>query len=94
MTDGYDSNRNLGIVSCVHSLHMGASCEYGKVCGPFQLAGLTVQLTIDALPGDALQGIITAINPDVGAATGNIHVQALVDNSRELLRPGMYHTWA
>ncbi len=54
--------------------------------------GLTVRVNTDALPGQAIQGTITAINPDVDAATRNIRVQATVNNTQELLRPGMYAT--
>jgi membrane fusion protein (multidrug efflux system) len=57
-------------------------------------AGLAVRVTTDALPGDVIEGKITAINPQVDAATRNIRVQATVANSDERLRPGMYATVA
>jgi len=47
-------------------------------------------VTTDALPGEVVQGRITAINPQVDAATRNIRVQATVANAEERLRPGMY----
>ncbi len=52
--------------------------------------GLTVRITSDALPGQAIEGKITAINPEVDAATRNIRIQATVANQQELLRPGMF----
>jgi len=52
--------------------------------------GLAVRVTTDALPGEVVQGRITAINPQVDAATRNIRVQATVANAEERLRPGMY----
>jgi membrane fusion protein (multidrug efflux system) len=52
--------------------------------------GLDVRVTTDALPGELIQGNITAINPQVDAATRNIRIQATVANSQEHLRPGMY----
>jgi membrane fusion protein (multidrug efflux system) len=52
--------------------------------------GLAVRVTSDALPGEVVQGRITAINPQVDAATRNIRVQATVANAEERLRPGMY----
>jgi membrane fusion protein (multidrug efflux system) len=52
--------------------------------------GQTARLTSDALPGEVVEGKITAINPQVDAATRNIRVQATVANPRELLRPGMF----
>jgi membrane fusion protein (multidrug efflux system) len=52
--------------------------------------GLEVRVTSDALPGHAITGKITAINPEVDAATRNIRVQATLSNPDEQLRPGMY----
>ncbi len=57
---------------------------------PLVRLGLTVQVTTDALPGDTLQGRITAINPLVDADTRQIKVQATVANRGEKLRPGMF----
>ncbi|MDZ7582059.1 MAG: efflux RND transporter periplasmic adaptor subunit [Deltaproteobacteria bacterium] len=54
--------------------------------------GLSVRVTTDALPGQALEGIITAINPQVDAATRNIRMQATMTNPEERLRPGMFVT--
>lgn len=53
-------------------------------------AGLKVRVTADALSGQAIEGEITAISPEVDAATRNIKVQATVANSQERLRPGMF----
>ncbi len=53
--------------------------------------GLAVRLTSDGLPpGQVVKGQITAINPEVDAATRNIRVQATVTNPDEILRPGMF----
>ncbi|MBV5317863.1 MAG: efflux RND transporter periplasmic adaptor subunit [Desulfobulbaceae bacterium] len=53
--------------------------------------GLAVRITSDALPsGQVVAGIITALNPEVDAASRNIKVQATVPNPSEILRPGMY----
>ena len=51
---------------------------------------LDIRLTTDAFPGQVISGNITAINPQVDAATRNIRIQATVENPAELLRPGMY----
>jgi membrane fusion protein (multidrug efflux system) len=53
-------------------------------------AGLAIRVTTDALPDQVVNGKITAINPQVDAATRNIRVQATVTNADERLRPGMY----
>jgi membrane fusion protein (multidrug efflux system) len=52
--------------------------------------GLTVRVTSDALPGQAIEGRITAISPEVDAATRNIRIQATLANHQEHLRPGMF----
>lgn len=52
--------------------------------------GLTVRVTGDALPGETIEGRVTAINPEVDAESRNIKVQATVANRGETLRPGMF----
>jgi membrane fusion protein, multidrug efflux system len=52
--------------------------------------GLAIRLTTNAFPGQLISGKITAINPQVDAATRNIRIQATVENPEKLLRPGMY----
>jgi membrane fusion protein (multidrug efflux system) len=52
--------------------------------------GLKVRVTADPMSGQAIEGEITAISPEVDAATRNIKVQATVANSQERLRPGMF----
>jgi membrane fusion protein (multidrug efflux system) len=53
-------------------------------------AGLAVRVTSDAMPGAAVDGTITAINPQVDPATRNVRIQATLPNQREALRPGMF----
>ncbi len=53
-------------------------------------AGLTVRVSSDALPGQMIEGKVTAINPEVDPATRNIRLQATVANRTEHLRPGMF----
>jgi membrane fusion protein (multidrug efflux system) len=52
--------------------------------------GLKIRVTADALSGQVVEGEITAISPEVDAATRNIRVQATVANRQEHLRPGMF----
>jgi membrane fusion protein (multidrug efflux system) len=52
--------------------------------------GLTVHVTTDALPGQIIDGKITAIDPQVDDATRNVQVQATLDNHDEKLRSGMF----
>lgn len=52
--------------------------------------GYLVRVTSDALPGQTIDGKITAINPQVDSNTRNISIQASLENTKELLRPGMF----
>ncbi|MBN2107673.1 MAG: efflux RND transporter periplasmic adaptor subunit [Deltaproteobacteria bacterium] len=52
--------------------------------------GFLARVISDAVPGKMLEGPITAINPQVDAATRNILVQATIDNHEMLMRPGMF----
>ncbi len=52
--------------------------------------GFSVRVSGDALPGGLVEGRVTAINPQVDAATRNIRIQATVANPEERLRPGMF----
>ncbi|MFZ5774982.1 MAG: efflux RND transporter periplasmic adaptor subunit [Thermodesulfobacteriota bacterium] len=52
--------------------------------------GLTVRVSSDSAPGLALNGTLSAVNPDVDAATRNVRAQATVANPDEILRPGMF----
>jgi membrane fusion protein (multidrug efflux system) len=58
---------------------------------PLIRLGYPVRLTSDGLPpGEAFIGKITAINPEVDAASRNIRLQATITNRDEVLRPGMF----
>jgi len=52
--------------------------------------GYLVRISSDALPGEAIAGKITAINPQVDSLTRNIGIQATLENTQEHLRPGMF----
>ena len=52
--------------------------------------GNTVRITSDAAPAQMFEGKITAINPEVDAATRNVRVQATIANTGEKLRSGMF----
>lgn len=52
--------------------------------------GQPVQVTCDALPGQALHGKVTTISPLVDSDTRNLKLQATVENHAEALRPGMF----
>jgi membrane fusion protein (multidrug efflux system) len=55
-------------------------------------AGLAVRVQIEALGDLALEGRVTAVNPEVDRRSRNVTVQATLANPDERLRPGMYAT--
>ena len=52
--------------------------------------GLAVQVTCDTYPGRKFDGMLTAINPDLDAATRSVTLRATFENTNQLLRPGMF----
>lgn len=52
--------------------------------------GMVVRVTSDALPGEVIEGRITAVNPEVDSVSRNVRVQATLANANEKLRPGMF----
>ena len=54
--------------------------------------GQTIQVTVDAYPGQAFEGTITALNAKIDDATRNLQVQATLRNTDEKLRSGMFAT--
>jgi membrane fusion protein (multidrug efflux system) len=55
-------------------------------------AGLEVRVLIEALGDLAMEGRVTAVNPEVDSRSRNITVQATLSNPDERLRPGMFAT--
>ncbi len=53
-------------------------------------AGQDIQLSVESSPGKDFSGKITAISPKVDPSTHNVQVQAALDNSQHLLKPGMF----
>lgn len=52
--------------------------------------GQPVRVTVDAFPGQAFDGRITAIDSQVDDATHTLRAQATIANTGRALRPGMY----
>lgn len=52
--------------------------------------GIAVNIAIDTYPGEAFEGRLTAINPQIDVSTRNVQVQATIANLGERLRPGMF----
>jgi membrane fusion protein (multidrug efflux system) len=54
------------------------------------MAGRTLQITSDDLPGAKFVGKVTAVDSVISEATRNIEVQATLPNPQGKLRPGMF----
>lgn len=52
--------------------------------------GMQVKLLTDAYVEQKFDGILTAINPDLDAATRSVGLQATFTNAQAFLRPGMF----
>jgi membrane fusion protein, multidrug efflux system len=52
--------------------------------------GLTIRLSLDAMPGQSFAGNITAIDPLVDSASRNFQAEATVPNPEHRLIPGMF----
>jgi len=52
--------------------------------------GFAVRATTDAYPGQSFEGELSAINPDLDAATRSVRLRATFRNDGQLLRPGMF----
>jgi membrane fusion protein (multidrug efflux system) len=52
--------------------------------------GQPITIVVDAYPGEQFPGKISAINPEVDAATRNFSVRATLSNADLKLRPGMF----
>ncbi len=54
--------------------------------------GQSIQVTVDAYPGQLFEGAITALNAKMDDATRSLQVQATLRNADEKLRSGMFAT--
>ena len=57
---------------------------------PLLAVDQSVDVTVDAFPGQVFDARVGAINPEVDMATRNVWVQAVIANPGERLRPGMF----
>jgi membrane fusion protein, multidrug efflux system len=54
--------------------------------------GQTVRVVVDAYPSRIFEGKITTIEPQINSDTRNIRIQATIQNSDHVLKPGMFAT--
>lgn len=52
--------------------------------------GQSVAVTVDTFPGETFKGTINAIDPRLDPTTRSVQLQAMLDNTAEKLRPGMF----
>ncbi len=54
--------------------------------------GQTINVKLDAVPGESFTGKVTAVNSSVDTRTRTIKIRAMLDNPDNVLRPGMFAT--
>ena len=54
------------------------------------VGGQAIAVTVDAYPGDAFHGTVSALNPNLDEATRTLQVQATLKNADGRLQPGMF----
>jgi membrane fusion protein, multidrug efflux system len=52
--------------------------------------GQTIEIDVQAYAEKRFLGVVAALNPGIDRTTRNINLRAMVDNTDELLRPGMF----
>jgi membrane fusion protein (multidrug efflux system) len=52
--------------------------------------GMKVRISMDTYTNKQFEGTLTAINPNLNETTRSVRLQATLDNSEQLLRPGMF----
>lgn len=57
---------------------------------PWVVRGQKADVTVEALPGEAFEGTVAFVDPHVDDATRTVKVRINLDNSRRLLKPGMF----
>jgi multidrug efflux pump subunit AcrA (membrane-fusion protein) len=59
---------------------------------PYVIVGRGVSLEVDAFKDRRFAGYVSAVNPQVDPASRSASVEALIDNSGNVLKPGMFAT--
>jgi membrane fusion protein (multidrug efflux system) len=54
--------------------------------------GLSIRLESDAVPGKQFLGFINVIDPEIEMSTRSVRLQAVIDNPKKELLPGMFAT--
>ena len=57
---------------------------------PLLSVGLKTDVLVDAYPGHAFPAVITTVEPQVSPESRTVQVQGTLDNTRRVLRPGMF----
>jgi membrane fusion protein, multidrug efflux system len=52
--------------------------------------GMVVRISMDTYTNQQFEGVLTAINPNLDDSTRSVRLQATLDNTEQLLRPGMF----
>ena len=82
-----NSNKVVSLISCRDAF---AEIELGEKLFAVIQPGMSVRLKVDALEGHAFEGRIIRTAPQIDKKHRTFVAKAVVDNSRWLLRPGMF----
>jgi len=88
--EGQRLNAGMPIMTIngLRSVWLEAAIPQGQSVGI--VAGVPVQATISALPGEVFHGRVEALLPDIDATTRTQRARIVLDNPRETLAPGMF----
>lgn len=78
----------IAILQTLDPIHVNFSLP--QQLNPVLAPGMRVRVSTDAAPDATFEGAINAVSPEVDAVTRNVRVQALISNSGEQLRAGMF----
>ena len=78
------------LFSIINTTEPIAELNLSQMYYPVVRRGLQARVYSDLYPQEVFSGEIKRINPTVDAASGTFKVTVAIENSRELLRPGMF----
>lgn len=78
------------ILSLVQTNQLKANISIAESFYPLVKTGMEVQLQTEVYPGQNFWGVISALYPQIDAATRTFRVELSIPNADEKLRPGMF----
>ncbi len=78
------------VISLIQSDRLKATVNIAERYYPFIHNGMDVRVSADVMPDKFFSGRVSAIYPQIDAATRTFKVEILIPNSQQLMRPGMF----